>query len=68
MEKEEAKTLVPLRSVSRELALYAEYRQKIIMKDLVTASLEDIKGLQKSYQEIQRLKTLSDEIAKALGD
>ncbi len=67
MDKELAKRLLRLRTVSQELNEYADYRERLLMKELLTAPLEEVPGLQKSYQEIRRLRTLSDEIAKA-GD
>lgn len=65
MDKELAKSLLRLRTVSNELSLYVDYREKVIMKELLTAKPEEVLGLQKSYQEIRRLRTLSDEISKA---
>ena len=68
MNKVEAQSFLRLREVHNELCAYADYREKIIKDNLVTAAIEDIRGLQQSFAEIRRLRTLSDEMGKALKE
>ena len=66
MDKETARRLMALRVAQDALSAYVEYREGVIKDALLRAPLEEIKGLQGQYLELKRLKTLSDEIAKAL--
>lgn len=67
MDKETAKRLMALRLSQEALSSYAEYREGVIKDALVRASVDDLKALQGQYLEVRKLRTLSDEIIKALG-
>ncbi len=66
MDKDTAKKINGLRMVQNELSAYVDYREKAIMRALVDASAEDVKGLQRSFYEINRLRKLSEEVEQAL--
>jgi len=70
MDKFTASKLTRLKSleIQNALAAYVEYREAVIKEQLLYATPEAVVGLQQSYQEIRRLKTLGDEIAKALKE
>lgn len=68
MDRATALKILRLREVISELNAYADYREAVVKDGLLTASLDDVKALQGRYQEIRKLRTLTDEIKQALQE
>jgi hypothetical protein len=48
------------------LKAYADHRIEVLMKAFLSAqSIEDVRALQKSIEELKRIKTLKEEISTA---